>query len=292
MQTMIKIGCRAHDYGKLPPADLAAVLHGKGYTGAQLAMPRGIAGIESFEQISPERLKTIREAFDAAGIEITVLSCYQDLTAPDADARRAAVENVKRTLGYAKILGAKMVGSETAWGAISEEEKAVRRPLMLDSIARITEEAARLDAVFAVESVDVHPLCTPELLRQVLDTAADKEHCKVIFDPVNLFTAQDGRDKAAQAAHWQAWLDVIGDQIGAIHVKDCCIEPDGTKTLTALGVGNMDYTTLTAWLAAHAPETPLIRDEVILREDEADIAYLKKMAAEIGRKGQDPSLQT
>ena len=42
---MTRIGCRAHDYGKLPAAELAAVLHAKGYTGAQLAMPRGIAGI-------------------------------------------------------------------------------------------------------------------------------------------------------------------------------------------------------------------------------------------------------
>lgn len=136
-------------------------------------------------------------------VEISVLSCYQDLSAPDADARRTAVDAVKRTLGYAKMLGAKMVGSETAWGACTDEEKAARCPLMLDSIARITEEAARLNVVFAVESVDVHPLCTPELLHAVLDTAADTQHCKVIFDPVNLFCAKDGQDGAYQAAHWE-----------------------------------------------------------------------------------------
>ena len=45
---MTRIGCRAHDYGKLPAAELAAVLHAKGYTGAQLAMPRGIAGIADY----------------------------------------------------------------------------------------------------------------------------------------------------------------------------------------------------------------------------------------------------
>lgn len=278
---MIRIGCRAHDYGKLTPAALADTLRAKGYTAAQLAMPRGIAGIDDFEHIIADQLAEIRTAFDAAGVKISVLSCYQDLTARDDDARRAAVENVKRTLGYAKVLGAGMVGSETAWGACSAEEKAARTPLMLDSIARITEEAARLDAVFAVESVDVHPLCTPELLRRVLDTAADRQHCKVIFDPVNLFTAKDGRDKAAQAAHWQAWLEVIGEQIGAIHVKDCRIDPDGTKTLLPLGAGDMDYSTLINWLAIHAPNTPLMRDEVILESDTADVAFLKKMAAEI-----------
>lgn len=277
---MIRIGCRAHDYGRHTPAALADTLHAHGYTAAQLAMPRGILGIDSFADITQAQLENIRTAFDAAGVEITVLSCYQDLTAPDADARRAAVENVKRTLGYAKQLGARMVGSETAWGALPEAEKTARRPLMLDSIARISEEAARLDAVFAVEPVAVHPLCTPELLQQLLDTA-DAEHFRVIFDPVNLFTAQDGRDKAAQAAHWRAWLTVIGGQLGAVHVKDCRTEPDGTKTMTALGAGEMDYTTLIDWLRAHAPETPLLRDEVLLPYDTADVAFLNRMAAKI-----------
>lgn len=69
-----------------------------------------------FAHITEEQLAEIRTAFAAQDVEISVLSCYQDLSAPDADARRAAVDAVKRTLGYAKVLGAKMVGSETAWG--------------------------------------------------------------------------------------------------------------------------------------------------------------------------------
>ena len=173
--------------------------------------------------------------------------------------------------------GAKMVGSETAWGACTDEEKAARRPLMLDSIARITEEAARLNVVFAVESVDVHPLCTPELLRTVLDTAADTQHCKVIFDPVNLFCAKDGQDKAYQTAHWSRWLEVIGSQLGAVHVKDCRIEADGSKTLLPLGAGDMDYSAIRAFLATHAPAAPLLRDEVILPVDTADVRYLRRM---------------
>ena len=59
---MTRIGCRAHDYGKLPAAELAAVLHAKGYTGAQLAMPRGIAGIADFAHITGEQLAEIRTA--------------------------------------------------------------------------------------------------------------------------------------------------------------------------------------------------------------------------------------
>lgn len=275
---MTRIGCRAHDYGKLPAAALAATLRAKGYNAAQLAMPRAIAGIEDFSHITDKQLAEIRTAFAAQDVEISVLSCYQDLSAPDADTRRTAVDTVKRTLGCAKLLGAKMVGSETAWGACTDEEKAVRRPLMLDSIARITEEAARLNVVFAVESVDVHPLCTPELLRTVLDTAADTQHCKVVFDPVNLFCAKDGQDKAYQTAHWEPLAGGHRQSARCPYtIKDCRIEADGSKTLLPLGAGDMDYSAIRAFLANRAPAAPLLRDEVILPADTADVRYLRRM---------------
>lgn len=117
----------------------------------------------------------------------------------------------------------------------------------------------------------------PELLREVLDTAADTQHCKVIFDPVNLFCAKDRQDKAYQTAHWSRWLEVIGDQLGAVHVKDCRIEADGSKTLLPLGAGDMDYSAIRAFLATHAPAAPLLRDEVILPADTADVRYLRRM---------------
>ena len=118
---------------------------------------------------------------------------------------------------------------------------------------------------------------TPELLRTVLDTAADTQHCKVILDPVNLFCAKDGQDKAYQTAHWSRWLEVIGSQLGAVHVKDCRIEADGSKTLLPLGAGDMDYSAIRAFLATHAPAAPLLRDEVILPVDTADVRYLRRM---------------
>ena len=217
---MTRIGCRAHDYGKLPAVALAATLRAKGYNAAQLAMPRAIAGIEDFAHITDKQLAEIRTAFAAQDVEISVLSCYQDLSAPDADARRTAVDAVKRTLGYAKMLGAKMVGSETAWGACTDEEKAARRPLMLDSIARITEEAARLNVVFAVESVDIHPLCTPELLRTVPRTgrtkrtrlptgAAGWRSSAVSSVPYTSRTAASRRTAAKRCCRWARAIWII-----------------------------------------------------------------------------------
>lgn len=262
---MIRIGCRAHDYGKHTPIQLAHILHTAGYTGAQLAMPRAIEGIEDFASVTDAQLSAIFQAFDAEDIEITVLSCYMDLSAPDEPARLAGVENVKHCLRYAKQVGARMVGSETSWTALSDEEKALRRPLMLDSLQRIAEEAVRLDAVFGVEPVAIHPLCSPEILAELLQ-------------------AVDAQNAAFQAEHWKSWLAVIGKQLGAMHCKDCRIEPDGTKTLVGLDKGQMDYAPILDWLAQYAPETPLIRDEVILECAPADIKILHQMQQSIEEK--------
>ena len=135
-----------------------------------------------------------------------------------------------------------------------------------------------------MEPVAIHPLCSPEILAELLQALDAPNNIKVIFDPVNLFTTKDAQNAAFQAEHWKSWLAVIGKQLGAMHCKDCRIEPDGTKTLVGLGKGQMDYAPILDWLAQYAPETPLIRDEVILECAPADIKILHQMQQSIEEK--------
>ncbi len=86
---------------------------------------QGYRGIE-FYDITPAQLTDIRTAFAEAGIEISVLSCYQDLSNPDTAIRENAVAAVCRALHYQKAVGAKHVGSESACRDLTEDEK--RRP--------------------------------------------------------------------------------------------------------------------------------------------------------------------
>ena len=60
----MKIGVRAHDYGKMEIEDLARVLHEEGYDAAQLALPKAFTGIGSYEDITPAHLERIRRAFE------------------------------------------------------------------------------------------------------------------------------------------------------------------------------------------------------------------------------------
>ena len=80
----MKYGCRAHDYGCFTAQELAKVLADNGYNAAQLAMPKAIQGIKSLVAVTPEQLEDVPQRLLLARqlLEITVLSCYQDLSQP------------------------------------------------------------------------------------------------------------------------------------------------------------------------------------------------------------------
>ena len=56
----MKIGVRAHDYGKMEIEKAAETLHNEGYQAAQLALPKVFAGIDSYEDITENHLERIR----------------------------------------------------------------------------------------------------------------------------------------------------------------------------------------------------------------------------------------
>ena len=239
----MKYGCRAHDYGCFTAQELARTLADQGYNAAQLAMPKAIRGIADMNGISPEQLEEIRTAFAEA-------------------------------LHYQKATGAKQVGSESSCRFLSEEQKAAELPLLTDSILRIVEQAAKLDACFALEPVFVHALDTVEKLRTLKETVGDGAHFHVIFDPVNVLTVENVDN---QDALWPAWCEVIGKDLAAVHMKDAVLHPNAPRTPTALGAGQMDYTVIREWLHRGHPTAALLRDEVILPVAQEDLAYMRTL---------------
>ena len=59
----MKIGIRAHDFGCLPPVRLAEKMAAQGVEAAQLAIPKAIAGVESYAQVTDGLLREIGAAF-------------------------------------------------------------------------------------------------------------------------------------------------------------------------------------------------------------------------------------
>lgn len=270
----MKIGVRAHDYGKMEIEELAKVLHGCGYECAQLALPKAFVGIESYEDITLKHLERIREAFEKYQVEIPVFGCYMDLGNPNEDVRKHAVDTMKKCLEYSKEVGAKVVGTETAYPRLTAEEKKIWYPHMLDSIQRVVEEAQKLDVKLAIEPVYWHPLDSLEVVMDIFEQVDDKKHLRMIFDASNLLEFPETTD---QDAYWTEWLKTTGKYIEAMHIKDFYHDKDGQYVPTPLGKGAINYEAISKWLHENRPDMYLLREEMNPEIAVADIAFMKNL---------------
>lgn len=270
----MKIGVRAHDFGRREIGELAGLLHDEEYEAAQLALPKAFLGIESYEDITAERLKQIRKAFEKQKIDIAVFGCYMDLGNPEEEVRSYAVNTLKKSMTWAKELGAHVVGTETAYPRLNWELRQQWKPFMMDSILRVMEEAVRVDMPLAVEPVWWHPLADLETTLEVLERVGDEAHLRLIFDASNLLKHPEKTD---QNTYWTQWLDGVGDFIDVLHMKDFSLDRRKIYQPEALGAGVIDYTAISRWLEKQEREIYLLREEMNLLFAKEDIAFMRSL---------------
>ncbi len=270
----MKIGVRAHDFGRREIGELAGLLHDEEYEAAQLALPKAFLGIESYEDITAERLEQIRKAFEKQKIDIAVFGCYMDLGNPEEEVRSYAVNTLKKSMTWAKELGAHVVGTETAYPRLNWELRQQWKPFMMDSILRVMEEAVRVDMPLAVEPVWWHPLADLETTLEVLERVGDEAHLRLIFDASNLLKHPEKTD---QNTYWTQWLDGVGDFIDVLHMKDFSLERRKIYQPEALGAGVIDYTAISRWLEKQEREIYLLREEMNLLFAKEDIAFMRSL---------------
>lgn len=270
----MKIGVRAHDFGRREIGEMAGLLHDEEYEAAQLALPKAFMGIESYDDITPEKLEQIRTSFEKQNIDIAVFGCYMDLGNPDENVRRYAVDTLKKSMTWAKELGAHVVGTETAYPRLNWELRQQWKLFMMDSILRVMEEAVRVDMHLAIEPVWWHPLEDLETTMEVLEKVGDAAHLRMIFDASNLLKHPETTD---QDACWTRWLDSVGDVIDVMHIKDFSLDRRKIYQPEALGAGVMDYTAISRWLEKQEREIYLLREEMNLLFAKEDIAFMRSL---------------
>ena len=270
----MKIGVRAHDYGKREVEELAELLHDEDYEAAQLALPKAFIGIDRYEDITSEKLERIRRAFEKQQVEIPVFGCYMDLGNPDPEVRAYAVDTLKKSLTWAKELGAHVVGTETAYPHLSSEERKQWKPFMQDSILRVMEEAVRVDMRLAIEPVWWHPLEDLETTLGIVDRVQDAEHLRLIFDASNLLKDPKATD---QDRCWTEWLEAIGTYVDVLHIKDFSLNRRKQYQTEALGTGVMEYGAISRWLQKQNREIYLLREEMNLLFAKEDIEFMRKL---------------
>lgn len=271
----MKIGVRAHDYGRREIEEMAALLHEEGYQAAQLVLPKAFVGINSYQDITGEHLERIRKAFEKYRISIPVFGCYMDMGNPDAAVREYALKTFRACLYYAKEIGAEVVGTETAYPHLNASEKKLWHPYMLDSIQRAAEEAAKLDMKMAIEPVCWHPLNDLETTFEVIDMVGDEEHLRVIFDASNLLEFPESTD---QDEYWTEWLQGIGRYVDVLHIKDFILDSNGEYRAVPLGKGIIRYDAVSRWLHRQTRPISIIREEMNPLFAKEDIDFIKELS--------------
>jgi len=238
----MRLGVRAHDFGKLPVEDLAAVIAAKGFTSIQLALAKAIPNIDSsLGKLSPGLANYIGETFRKHGIHIAVLGCYINPVHPDRDERRKVLARFKEHIRMARDFGCSIVATETgSANADCSFHPDNPSPKMLQeligSVAELVEEAEKFGVFVCIEGVTHHTMSTPQKIRQVLE-AIDSPNLQVLFDPVNLTPADNPQ---SYQTILQESLELFGDRIFVLHAKDFAIE-NGSKKTVPIGRGLMDW---------------------------------------------------
>lgn len=270
----MKIGVRAHDYGKRRIEEMAALLEDEGYGAAQLVLPKAFMEIGGYEDVTPGILDKIRRAFEKHDVKIPVLGCYMDLGNPDPQVRAYGVKTLEQCLVWGKELGAGVVGTETAYPRLTREERQVWKPFMLDSIKRVMEAACRVDMRLALEPVYWHPLTDLETTLEVIRMVGDKRHLRLIFDASNLLEFPESTD---QEELWTRWLTETGSCVDVLHIKDFSLDRRQQYQPEPLGKGVMRYEAVSRWLEGQKREISLIREEMNLLFVKEDLAFMRNL---------------
>lgn len=152
------------------------------------------------------------------------------------------------------------------------------REVLVAELSALVPRLTDVGLQYAIECHQLSTMCTPEVIREVLD-AVDSPAVVANFDPVNLLnTAAAVYDNAARM---QDMIDVVGPRYASTgHVKDVQVGVDLACHISeaAPGEGLLDFGGLFAAVARLGQPTSLLVEH--LGADQAAIAfqYVRKQA--------------
>lgn len=269
----MKLGVRAHDYGRHKAGELAKLLKAEGFEAAQVALHKAIAGIPAPYPIEDEKLQEVKDAFEKAQIDISVLGCYMNLSTDDPKEKADHTRNLKAGISYAKMLNAGMIGTETSYGVLPMEAKKETRKQVWDMISGLLPLAEEKGVILGIEPVAAHTLYSPQWTKELIQDMKSP-NLKIIFDPVNLLTKNRIQD---QEELWRECFEAFGEQIQAVHLKDCVLDDQGNFAPCPLGTGLMKYDYLFSWLTKNKAQISVMREEIAMESAHQDILFMKTL---------------
>jgi L-ribulose-5-phosphate 3-epimerase len=272
---MLNLGVRAHDFGKLPVAELAARIAQHGLSCVQLAPVKAIADVEPDRPLTADFARQVAAVFQQHGIRIAVLSCYINLAEPNAAIRRQLLTRFKEHLQFARAFGCRFVATETGslnsdFSPHPENTSEAAFCSVLAAVRELVAAAAQEDAVVAVEAVERYVISSPQRLCRLVDEI-DSPHVQVILDPVNLLSTSNHLSQRQLVAEA---IDRLGSRCAVVHAKDFAIV-DGRFEERDAGRGQFDYRALLRWIKTEKPGLPVILENTHPATIAETIAFIR-----------------
>jgi sugar phosphate isomerase/epimerase len=279
----MKIGVRAHDFGKLPVAELARKVGAAGFSSIQLALAKAVADIDSANgKLSPGLANHIAETFDKNGVRIAVLGCYINPIHPDPVQRRKEIDRFKEHLRYARDFGTGLVATET--GAIttyqaqypdSYLEKAWST--LRETVEELAETAEKYGVLATIEPAATLTIGSVEDMVRLLEEVPS-ENLGVLIDACNLMTQENiGRqDEVMKQAFEQLAARTV-----LIHAKDITMDANGHKEYTGIGEGILNYPTYIQLIRQYKPYIDISFEGVTEAQMQSSLDYFSKLWNEV-----------
>jgi sugar phosphate isomerase/epimerase len=278
---MIQIGLRAHDYGRLPPEQLADVLAAYNIESIQLALTKALPSAPPPGSLSPGYARRIRKILETRNISIAVLGCYINPVHPDPAVRVKMLESFEEHLRFARDFGCPLVATETGscnpdCSRHPDTEKPETFDLFCSSLERLVNTAEKCGAMVGIEPVaDQHTISSIEEMAKVL-ARFPSPALRVIYDPVNLIPGAGLSEN--QESFFTRAFDAFGSRIAAVHLKDFYMEDGKKKGDLPAGTGSLDYAALFRVLLPGKPWVDLLLENSIPTTAHRTIAFLREIA--------------
>ena len=228
----MRIGVRGHDIIADTPWALCEEVDALDVREIQLVAHKSFPGFV----YSEKTIGDLAARFQRYGVRIAVYGCYIDPLSDEGQAR------FHEHIRYAQMLNAGCIATETALGITNAQNDEARYQALVPVFRRFADDAAAHNVRCAVETVWVHPLCSPEkTARLIADVGSDNLHA--ILDPVNLLEndADPHRVEKTRRA-----IELYGNKISAIHWKDA--HADANDPALQFACGNENVTVITEGL--------------------------------------------
>lgn len=250
----MQLGIRLHDTKPLPIEERIADVHNLGFRCGHLALGKVINQFPTDDSaMTPGLAMYLKRIFEKNEVDVAVLGCYLNLANPNPEQLKKITHRYLAHIRFASLLGCGVVGTET--GAPNEayaHEEACHSEEALETfitnLRPVVRYAEQMGVIFGIEPVWKHIVYDPKRARKVLDRI-DSPNLQIILDPVNMLDYSNYKN---QKAIVEEAIELLGDDVAMVHIKDFQVEEGKLKSVGA-GLGEMDYTALLKFVKERKP---------------------------------------